>query len=247
MIQTFVMTIAIATFAISAAAEEIEIPRAEAAVQISSGSIPNCCSSHSVSSTNANQLSIKSCSTMGGYCMGSRNAPILTFDLSGIPENAELTSARLRGSRSSPRSGGGTASIIFSSEGAVEPWMFDQFGGRQRSFNWTATTNFTVSLTPAWFAKADREGFVAIRLTAGHQDASFIRNSSSNAPRLEIAYEIPCLGDITDDGQVNSADLGYLIAAWGQRGHPADLDGDGAVGAEDLGIMLGTWGSCSTP
>lgn len=247
MLQGFVMTMGIATFAMSAAADEMEIPRQEGAVQVSSGSIPNCCSSHSVSSVDANQLSIKSCSTMGGYCMGSRNAPILTFDLTGIPENAELTSVLLRGARNSPRSGGGTASVIFSPEGAVESWMFDHFGALQRSFNWTPTTNFTISLNSAWFAEAERQDFVAIRLTAGHQDASFIRNSSSNAPRLEIVFEVPCLGDITDDGKVNSADLGYLIAAWGQRGHVADLNDDGVVGAEDLGIMLGAWGSCSTP
>ncbi|MAB71099.1 MAG: hypothetical protein CMJ54_01165, partial [Planctomycetaceae bacterium] len=66
----------------------IEIPRYEAGVQVSSGSIPNCCSNHSMTSVNASSLSMKGCTTMGGYCMTSRNAPFLTFDLSSIPEDA---------------------------------------------------------------------------------------------------------------------------------------------------------------
>ena len=53
-------------------------------------------------------------------------------------------------------------------------------------------------------------------------------------------------GDLNDDGEVNGADLGILLAAWGdcpKKGAcPADLNGDGEVNGADLGILLANWG-----
>lgn len=53
----------------------------------------------------------------------------------------------------------------------------------------------------------------------------------------------PCVGDLNGDGQVDGADLGVLLGAWGGGGM-SDLDGDGAVGGADLGLLLGAWGTC---
>jgi hypothetical protein len=47
--------------------------------------------------------------------------------------------------------------------------------------------------------------------------------------------------DLDGDGVVGGADLGILLANWGQSGQ-GDLDGDGVVGGGDLGIMLAAWG-----
>ena len=52
------------------------------------------------------------------------------------------------------------------------------------------------------------------------------------------------------DGVVGAADLGELLANWGQcpppelEECPADFSGDGSVGAADLGELLATWGPC---
>ncbi len=55
----------------------------------------------------------------------------------------------------------------------------------------------------------------------------------------------PCIGDLNDDGQVNGADLGFIIAAWGPCGDcNADLDGNGLVDGGDLGLMIAGWGLC---
>ncbi len=65
-------------------------------------------------------------------------------------------------------------------------------------------------------------------------------------PRLEVVYELAPLtpsADLNGDGQVGSADLGLLIAAWNDTGkNPADLDLDGVVNAQDLGILIAAWG-----
>ena len=54
----------------------------------------------------------------------------------------------------------------------------------------------------------------------------------------------PCRADLDDDGEVNGADLGRLLLAWGGRGQ-ADLDGDGTVSGSDLGILINSWGPCA--
>ena len=49
-------------------------------------------------------------------------------------------------------------------------------------------------------------------------------------------------GDLNGDGQVNAADLGLLVAAWGPcKGCDADLNGDGQVNAADLGLLVAAW------
>ncbi len=48
-------------------------------------------------------------------------------------------------------------------------------------------------------------------------------------------------GDLNQDGRVDGADLGILLAAWGTGG-AADLNQDGTVNGADLGILLANWG-----
>ncbi len=57
--------------------------------------------------------------------------------------------------------------------------------------------------------------------------------------------EPACVGDLNDDGLINSADLGLLLGSWGNAGDPAaDLNDDAVVDSADLGLMLGLWGPC---
>jgi YVTN family beta-propeller protein len=48
--------------------------------------------------------------------------------------------------------------------------------------------------------------------------------------------------DLDASGEVNGADLGILLGAWGTA--DADLTGDGTTDGADLGVLLGAWGSC---
>ena len=55
-------------------------------------------------------------------------------------------------------------------------------------------------------------------------------------------FNVECqslLGDLDGDGDVDGADLGLLLGAWGQGG--GDLDGDGLTNGADLGLLLGAW------
>lgn len=46
--------------------------------------------------------------------------------------------------------------------------------------------------------------------------------------------------DLDGDGDVDGADLGLLLGAWGTTG-PGDVDGSGIVDGADLGLLLGQW------
>ena len=48
-------------------------------------------------------------------------------------------------------------------------------------------------------------------------------------------------GDINGDGQVNGADLGMMLSAWGSGDAASDLNNDGAVNGADLGLLLAQW------
>ena len=73
-----------------------------------------------------------------------------------------------------------------------------------------------------------------------------IANPESNNSAIEVDAVIRgrVLGDLTGDGTVGGADLGVLLAAWGEITEGsvvADLNGDGVVDGADLGILLAQW------
>ncbi|MDG2022296.1 MAG: dockerin type I domain-containing protein, partial [Phycisphaerales bacterium] len=58
-----------------------------------------------------------------------------------------------------------------------------------------------------------------------------------------------CFGDLNEDGEVNAADIGLLLSAWGSCGKAGpgcfgDLNEDGEVNGTDIGLILGAWGIC---
>ncbi|MCA9285853.1 MAG: hypothetical protein KDA22_11590 [Phycisphaerales bacterium] len=55
--------------------------------------------------------------------------------------------------------------------------------------------------------------------------------------------QFSCAADLNGDGQVDGADLGALLGAWGADG-AADFDGSGTVDGADLGVLLAAWGPC---
>ena len=72
-------------------------------------------------------------------------------------------------------------------------------------------------------------------------DGSFVPDCCENGTDCAA-----CPGNLTKDDQVNAADLGILLAVWGDASQfpAADLNKDGNVDAADLGLLLGNWGVC---
>jgi len=57
----------------------------------------------------------------------------------------------------------------------------------------------------------------------------------------------PCGLDFNLDGQIDGADLGLLLSAWGSDEVIYDINADGVVDGGDLGVLLAGWGPCETP
>jgi len=70
---------------------------------------------------------------------------------------------------------------------------------------------------------------------------------ASPAPNLTVTPCSRCLGDLNDDGFVDTTDLAMLLTAFGPCGSecPADLNGDGFVNGIDMSMLLESFGECS--
>ncbi len=86
-------------------------------------------------------------------------------------------------------------------------------------------------------------------LGARRLDDSGTPNVAVGTPPLDLgALEftgttlvIPNVADLNNDGVVNGADLGLLLANWGTGGPVGDLNFDCTVNGADLGILLANW------
>lgn len=55
--------------------------------------------------------------------------------------------------------------------------------------------------------------------------------------------DLPCSGDIDNDGSVDVTDILITIGNWGGSGK-GDADGDGVVSVSDILLIVGAWGPC---
>ncbi|MCH2160948.1 MAG: hypothetical protein MK085_03650 [Phycisphaerales bacterium] len=99
-------------------------------------------------------------------------------------------------------------------------------GGGVRASAWTPIANSTI---------------------CGNDPDQVNGNWADNGGNLISASCNSCPADLNNDGQVNGADLGLMIGAWGAcAGDPClgDINLDGVVDGADLGLLIGAWGVC---
>lgn len=112
-----------------------------------------------------------------------------------------------------------TAQVLFDEDADMAPWT----GTGQVTM--TAQTEFAVFEDPP----------------------GIVNFSAGGAANWTVTYDftvLPC-ADLDGDGNVGTADLLELLAAWGtDPGGPPDFDGDGNVGTSDLLYLLSSWGPC---
>ena len=95
----------------------------------------------------------------------------------------------------------------------------------------------------------DADGYVIPGSAADGTGIPFLVGPSLCAYNIGWDQPEPCpyvYGDLTGDGLVDGADLGVLLAAWGQDEPAVDFTGDGLIDGADLGSLLAYWGN-STP
>jgi hypothetical protein len=94
------------------------------------------------------------------------------------------------------------------------------------------------------------DGTINLETVGAGPGASFNGDNLINGMQIwQLAPGGSCPADFTRDGDVGAADLGQMLATWGQcpvpPGEcPADLDDNEQVGPADLGGLLAAWGPC---
>ncbi|MCK4872145.1 MAG: hypothetical protein KAS72_05435 [Phycisphaerales bacterium] len=89
-----------------------------------------------------------------------------------------------------------------------------------------------------WLGIASTDGIAGLSPGNGLPDGYLETNLSA----ASTCPDDPCPGDLDGDGDVDQADLGILLAAYGLNG-TGDCDGDGDTDQADLGILLANYGT----
>lgn len=239
-------------FVVSAATADYEIIEIEASSSASLNAT-GCCTMSYMGSTNPSSISMKNCQSVYMSCVQSKRAAVWLFDLSDLPEDATLVSARFKGERTySDMSGmSGFISLEFNpgslnssvcmslwNGGDWQSWMTWPYGGT--AFSLTVTSGIS-----SQFASASS---VALMGYASSTYGVTVINSGAQQPVLEVTIDVPdaptCEGDINGDGVVDGTDVSLILGYWGSANSMYDLDGNSIVDGGDLAMVLGGWGPC---
>jgi hypothetical protein len=242
-----ILLICMGSLASLAPAEELQIARTRVAYATKSGG-HQCVSSMGIA-FNPSIIQANGCSlNTQTYTWGGRRVGLLDFDLSTIPEGAEIEDAfvRLEGV------------CCYGNTEWFELIMMPGIG----SFNLTVANQ-------VYDAQGDIVPHPPTIPEPGHGDYPVdldlmddVRAGSnwlligidlfgsftnfSTTPVLHVSYSTgpPCDGDLNDDDVVDGGDISLVLGYWGSAVEAFDLDGNGSVDGADLAIVLGDWGDC---
>ncbi len=140
--------------------------------------------------------------------------------------------------------------------GATLATWLTQYGSTptiNASFDLVATSQIEFRLDPVDGCAADGCNNLNIRIYAPDCDSSgradlveIIENPAIDADGDGTIDSCQCPADLNRDGQVNGADIGFVLFSWGPNpAFPAaDIDRSGAVDGLDLALVLAAWGPC---
>ena len=233
--------------ATSAVAEELVISHTRVALGIRTGGFQ--CNTTPGVSYNPSLIQANYCSLNTlTYTWGGRRIGMFDFNLSSIPEGAEIHDVFLRlegvccyGNTTymeliaMPGVGyfnSGIASEIFNATGDIvaHPPTIPDPGFADYSIDISLIEN--ISAGNNW-------------LVIGIDHSGTFTNLAPSATiHVDYTPEPPCVGDLDNSGVRDAGDLGYLLAMWNTDNPEGDFNGDGYIDASDLGLLLAGWGPC---
>jgi hypothetical protein len=245
----WILFLASLTFATASADQQtIEIEMSSSA-RLGGSGMMDCCSFVNIS-TNPSEIMTKNCNVQGGYCMGSKQFAVWTYDTSLIPEGSSIITASFNGERSGATGYGflkfmstNTSTITTTSGG----YLFSS--GMNQTVNWSSAANFALNLSTSARNLILEDQFIMVGAYQASTTSMIIRNSAY-APKLSLLIDTPeqeCDADFNDDNYVNVSDMLQLIESWGvcwNKSCDADLDNDNLVTVSDLLLLIDAWGTC---
>jgi hypothetical protein len=210
----------------------------------------NCCTMSYMGSANASTVYMRTCQSVYMSCIGSRRAAVWQFDLSGIPDDATLVSARFKGTRPEVwMTGSGFLSMAFDTGPLTSSVCLSLWNGGDWQTSWSLPYghDFTKTITSGLTNQFNEISTLSILGYAPSGEGTTITNTGSDRPVLEITIDVPvvpCDGDLNDDGVVDGTDISVILGYWGQSDPAYDLDDNGVIDGSDLAVVLGWWGAC---
>ncbi len=112
------------------------------------------------------------------------------------------------------------------------------------TLNWLRTMRLDendalVSTSPFTFIGNGMSGPVDLAVDPSDGSLMVLNHTGTNGGGLQRVRHLGA--DLNDDGSIDGADLGLMLADWGSASSAADLDGNGTVEATDLGLLLTAW------
>ncbi|MEZ6192568.1 MAG: hypothetical protein R3C45_14930 [Phycisphaerales bacterium] len=186
---------------------------------------------------------------------------IMEFDLSAIPDDAVVLSAKITFDvnlfTQTPGQPNGVNIHGYTGNGIAEPDDANQTGNLIGSSDGVNNTGpHDISLDPDYIQQllgtGDTLGLIAIGQAL--QQFGFVTLEGTilgDAPRLSIEYNSYLPGDLNADGFIGIADLNIILNHWNQTtdasNWQADPTDDGYIGIEDLNLVLGNWNTGGPP
>ena len=197
----------------------------------------DCCDLDSISA-GTSLITVGTCGTMGGYCMAGKRVAVWNFELPVLPQDAVLLSAIFQG-----RHNGGSAPISYRGQWYPDSALtYTRAKSTYSSGVIVGTANSSGGVFSATLPMEIVNGqWIDSHLVLTGYNSSDISlyNYGTLAPKIRLVIEVPdelCVGDMNDDGSVDTNDVLHVIGNWNDP-----------YSVEDVMMVLERWGDdCDT-
>ena len=147
-----------------------------------------CCTLNSIT-MNPPSISIKSCTYMGGYCMGSKNTAAWVFDIPELPEGTVLDSVKLTGGRSGAVTSGSLYYAWAPDEDLSVATAENAWSNADASSSiyWSGST-FSHTVPSSLFTSGVSGRLMVVGFASGEYSVT-LANSGSQATHLELLVQ----------------------------------------------------------
>ena len=236
----------------------IEIPWTQTASMYST----NCCTYSSLPNFNGAYTTTQKCYYVYGSCVGSKRGAFWIFDLSELPEGANILSASFKGDTEYSDQGGDTTFAVKPTSGTLTTTFAQSIinSPAWSSYSYTWGGPFSLNIPPSQIEAARDQGKLGIYMYVFSSGGVSVLNNGSQGARLSIVMDMEsesgacCLDSGAcvvvpqhncdfAGGTFLGADSECVDSSCSET-CDGDVDGNGNVNVTDLLAVISSWGPC---